>query len=392
MILFEKALAIVSAEALPLETEEVSLENACGRVLAADVISDIDMPPFPKSAVDGFACRKADVKTGAELIVIETIPAGSSPLKTPGSGECSRIMTGGMLPPGADAVVMVEDTSVSSDNRIRLVKAGKTENVCLPAEDLKKGEKVLEKGKRILPADVAVLATVGCYRVRVFSVPKVGILSTGNELVEPWETPGGPKIRNSNSFQLMAQASQIPASCRYFGIAGDTEDELFDKMKEALGLCDVLILSGGVSMGDFDHVPAAMERTGAEILFRKIAIQPGKPTVFARAGRRYIFGLPGNPVSSFVLFELLVKPFLLRMTGCSEMPAELMLPIGEDYRRKSAERKSVIPIMIRDSKVHPVSYHGSAHINAYSGADGMMFMEIGQTEVRMNDPVHVRLL
>ncbi|MCX6287705.1 MAG: molybdopterin molybdotransferase MoeA, partial [Bacteroidetes bacterium] len=265
-------------------------------------------------------------------------------------------------------------------------------NICYRAEDIKNGQKVLDIGTRIEPAHLAVLASVGNTKIWVARQPHIGIISTGNELVEPDQKPDGSQIRNSNAWQLLAQARQIPVRCSYFGIADDSPEELKDKLSMGLYETDIVILTGGVSMGDFDYVPAAMESLGASILFKSIAIQPGRPTVFARYNDQFIFGLPGNPVSSFVLFELMVKPFVLKMMGCHAEPLVLSLPMGVDFSRKKSSRKSVIPVMIEKGVVYPLEYHGSAHINAYTNANGMMIMDIGQTEIKKGEPADVRPL
>ena len=392
MISFEEALKIVLENAQPFGEEEVSWESACGRVLGRDVYSDINMPPFDKSAVDGFACRMEDLHEGAELKVIETIAAGSEPVKAIKPGECSRIMTGGMLPNGANSVIMVEHTESLSTDIIKFIQEKTARNICYFSEDIKEGQKVLDKGMKIGPAHLAVLASVGNTMIWVAGQPHVGVISTGNELVEPGEKPAGARIRNSNAWQLVAQAREIPVKCSYYGITDDTAEDLHDKIAMALYETDIVLLTGGVSMGDFDFVPAAMEGLGAEILFKSVAIQPGRPTVFARYNKQFIFGLPGNPVSSFVLFELMVKPFILGMMGCKELPVTIQIPMGVDFSRKKSERKSVIPVLVRDNAVFPLEYHGSAHINAYSRANGMMIMEIGQTEIRKGEPANVRPL
>jgi molybdopterin molybdotransferase len=392
MIPFEEALEIVLNNAVPLGEEMLGMDSAAGRVLSRDVFSDIDMPPFDKSAVDGFACRMQDVVCGMELRRVETIPAGTVPANPVHEGECSKIMTGGMLPLGADTVIMVEDTEMSSADHIKFIKENTDRNICYRAEDIKKGQKVLEKGTRLEPAHFAVLASVGNTAIWIARQPHIGIISTGNELVEPEQLPSRSQIRNSNACQLVAQARQIPALCSYFGIADDSPEELKDKISVGLYEADIVILTGGVSMGDFDYVPAAMESLGAKILFKSIAIQPGRPTVFARYNKQFIFGLPGNPVSSFVLFELMVKPFVLKMMGCNERPRVLKLPMGVDFSRRKTSRKSVIPVNVDDGAVYPLEYHGSAHINAYTKAGGMMIMDIGQTDIKKGEPASVRLL
>jgi len=399
MILFEDALKTVLSQEMHPASERVSLSDSLGRILAEDIFSDSDMPPFDKSAVDGYACMISDfpepvagVQNVVELDISETIAAGSVPKNIVSRGRCSKIMTGAMIPPGADCVIMVEDTEQIGESRVRISRKQIVKNICYRAEDIKMGDRVLQKGMQVTPAHIAVLAGVGAVNPLVAKQPRVGIISTGDELVEPGITPGPAQIRNSNAWQLEAQVKALPARPSYYGIVGDTGPGMRKTIDLALDENDVVLLTGGVSMGDFDFVPAVMQEAGVEILFKSIAIQPGKPTVFGRRNKTFIFGLPGNPVSSYVLFEMMVKPFLLRMMGCSVDPVTLTLPIGTDYSRRKSGRKSMIPVIIRNEAAFPVEYHGSAHINAYSVANGIMILEIGTTTIKKGEQVHVRPL
>jgi molybdopterin molybdotransferase len=221
---------------------------------------------------------------------------------------------------------------------------------------------------------------------------EVGILSTGDELVEPEHIPPPSMIRNSNAYQLLAQVSSAGMIGRYAGIATDEKSVLAALLSDSLDRNDVVLLTGGVSMGDFDRVPEVMEELDIDILFKKIAVQPGKPTVFGRRGNQFVFGLPGNPVSSFVLFEVLVKPFLLGMMGCTQKPVIIRLPAGADLKRKNLSRKSFIPVTISDGQVFSIEYHGSAHINAYTLADGIIAIEAGKTGLEKGEIADVRLI
>jgi len=389
MVLFEKALEIVLGQDFKQETERVPFQEALHRVLAEDIFADMDMPPFDKSAVDGYACRIADIAS-APLTMIETIPAGKIPKKPVGPGQCSKIMTGAMLPEGADCVVMVEDTKTSAENSVIITSEKTARNICYKAEDIRKGDRVLEKGTLSRPAQIAILASVGAVHPLVAALPRVTVISTGDELVEPDGIPGRSKIRNSNAYQLLAQIREIPAKGIYCGIASDTPESLSEIIASAFSNSDVVILTGGVSMGEFDYVPAVMKELDVEILFKSIAIQPGRPTVFGKKGNQFIFGLPGNPVSSFVLFEIMVKPFLLKMMGNNDIPVLFRLPMGINYSRKKSGRKSLLPVEIRDGKVFPVEYHGSAHIYSYTRAKGVISVKIGNSEIREGEYVDVR--
>jgi len=262
--------------------------------------------------------------------------------------------------------------------------------MCYRGEDSRTGDVGLQKGLRISPAHVAVMASVGVTNPMVAKLPRVGIFSTGDELVEPGITPGMAQIRNSNACQLEAQVRQVPALPTYYGIAPDESAELRKTIDLALENNDLVVLTGGVSMGDFDFVPAVMKEAGVDIFFKSIAIQPGKPTVFGCRDHAFIFGLPGNPVSSFVIFEALVKPLLLMMMGSSGKPLEFTLPLGADFSRHNSSRKSMVPVIMKDGIVFPVEYHGSAHINAYSIANGIMNIPIGTTMLKKGEKVNVR--
>ena len=391
MILFEDALEIIKEVAQSLPGEMVTLDTSAGRILFEDVYSDMHMPPFDKSAVDGYACRRADLDK--ELRVLETIPAGKVPGKTIGEGECSKLMTGGMLPQGADCVIMVEDVEITGEDRIRFSGIKTALNYCKMAEDIRRGDKVLDKGTLIRPQEVAILASVGCAGVMVYKQPRIGIISTGDELVEPSETPAISQIRNSNAWQLMAQAQQAGCRTSYFGIARDTEEATLEIIRKASLENDIVILTGGISAGDFDFVPTVIQQAGYEIKFRSIAVQPGKPVIFATRGNQYLVGLPGNPVSSFVQFELLVKHLIRLITGKTSKEIQITAPMGIDYKRKNNSRKAFFPVYFSDEgTVLPVEYHGSAHIHSYIYAQGIAAIEIGKDTISKGTLVHVRLV
>ena len=389
MIAFEEALNIVISSAIQLDTESVLLGQSMNRVLACDVVSDMDMPPFNKSAVDGFACRTEDI--AFPLTVVEVIKAGQVPVQSVGSRQCSKIMTGAMIPEGADAVIMIEDTTENPKGEIHFDGKKIVANICYRAEDIRKGQMVLEKGTRIHPGHIAVLASVGCVMPMVYRQPVVAVLSTGDELVEPAETPKPSQIRNSNAAQLTAQISAINAVPLYFGIVPDDEKQTRKSIEKALSEADVVLLTGGVSMGDFDFVPKILEELKVNILFSSIAVQPGKPTVFGQREGKYIFGLPGNPVSSFVQFEMLVKPLLYAISGHTYRPVEFKQPLLVDYSRKNNQRRAFVPVtFLQSDGVVPIDYHGSAHIHAYVAADGIMSVPPGVSQFKKGDLVDVR--
>jgi molybdopterin molybdotransferase len=390
MIRYEEALQIVLNHTYSIGSESVSIQESTGRVLAEDIFSDINMPPFNRSAVDGFACRIADIHQ--PLDIIETVRAGLFPSKIIKPGECTRIMTGAPVPQGADCVIMVEETIELAPGRIRFTGEQTKANISPFAEDVKNGDRVISSGTMTGPQHIAIMAAVGHINPRVAKKPKVSVISTGDEIVEPHLKPGISQIRNSNGYQLAAQAVKAGAIPVYMGIAPDNEDDTFCAITDALAQSDIVLLTGGVSMGTFDFVPKIMEKAGIEILFRTIAVQPGKPTIFGLKGDKRIFGLPGNPVSSFTIFEILVKPMLWKMMGMMEPARNLRLPLGQDYLRNRSDRMQWLPVQICDGRVYPLEYHGSAHIFSMATADAIAAIPFGTTKLSAGDLIDARPL
>ena len=391
MIPFSEALETIKSFARTHGSERVNLFDALRRTLAEDVFSDISMPPFNKSAMDGFACRKSDLKN--QLQVVEEIPAGTIPAKTIGENQCARVMTGAMVPEGADFVIMKEDIEEIAPNFVRCNRETSRANICYTGEDVKSGDLVLKKGDVISPAHIAILASVGCTDPLVYKRPTVAIISTGNELVEPGEKPGTSKIRNSNSYQLMAQNQQLGVTSDYLGIIPDDENSVKNILTLALEKYDVTIISGGVSLGDFDFVPKILNELKVNIRVHGMNVRPGKHLLFGERANHYVFGMPGNPVSSFVQFEVLVKPFLNTLMGKTAEEAFLHLPIEEDYLRKKGDQLVFVPVSLTNQgTVLPLEYHGSAHIHAYSFAQGIMEVPKGISLIKKGETVCVRPL
>jgi len=371
MIPFDEGLEIIKRFAIPLGSEQVDLFRALKRTLAEDVFSDISMPPFNKSAMDGYACRKSDMKN--TLQVIEEIPAGSIPTKTIGENQCARIMTGAMVPEGANLVIMKEYIEEIGLNQVRCNRETTNTNICYEGEDVKAGELVIKKGDVITPAHIAILASVGCVNPLVYRLPSVAILSTGDELVEPHEIPGISKIRNSNSYQLIAQTQQLGITPDYLGIVPDDEVSIKNMIAHALEKYDAILISGGVSVGDFDFVPKILKELKVNIHVHGMEVKPGKHLLFGEKTNHFVFGMPGNPVSSFVQFEVLVKPFLTAMMGKPTDDSFLHLPLEKDYMRKKGDQLFFVPVTLTEQgTVIPLEYHGSAHIHAYTLAQGIM--------------------
>ena len=391
MIPFEEALGIVLDSARMLDSEPVDITRAVNRILTEDVKSDMDIPPFDRAVMDGYACRREDLAN--ELTIIETIQAGTPSKKVIGPNQCTKIMTGAPVPKGADCVVMVEFTENPTDNTVRFIGEKTDDNIRPQGEDIRTGQVVLSKGTRIKPQHIAILASVGHTQVLVAKRPKVGVIATGDELVEPQLKPNPGQLRNSNSYQLTAQLDSVGAVVTYYGIARDIADDIDRTFKKAASENEVVIISGGVSMGDFDLVPGILKQNNVELLFEKIALKPGKPTVFGISEKVYCFGIPGNPVSTFAVFELIVKPFLYRLMGHAYALPNVKMPLAESIKRRDTERREWLPITITDTgTLKHIEYHGSGHIDALRTADGLVCMDVGVAEIPKGTVVRVMLI
>jgi molybdopterin molybdotransferase len=348
----------------------------------------MDMPPFNKSAMDGFACRRADINSPMKLSGI--IKAGDMQDYVVEEATCYKIMTGGRMPLNADCVVMVEETTENEDGVVFTGTKTK-DNYVTRAYDIKSGDVVLTKGTLIAPQHIAVLASVGAIHIKVYQQTKVAVIATGDEIVEPHIVPNEAQIRNSNASQLLAQIRQMGALPIYLGIAKDDKQETEKFIAKALQIADVLLLTGGVSMGDYDFVPEVLIKLGVDIKFDKVAVKPGKPTVFGITDSCVIFGLPGNPVSSFSIFHLIVRPLIYKTMGHLQKTTEVCTFISEDFSRRSATRTEWFPVVLNsDGTVSPVSYHGSAHIHALCNAQGLMRINPGVNSIHAGDKVYVR--
>jgi len=320
MISIEEAQGILLANLPECRFERVPFKAAPGRILAEDIVATSDVPPFCRAGVDGYAVIAADIADApVELRVVGESRAGGGMPGKLNPGEAMAIMTGAPVPEGANAVQLIEVCEVlEPGKRVRILKPIRVhENIAPKASEARAGAVVLKAGHRIGPAEMAVMATFGYTQVKVYQKPSVALLATGDELVEVEETPQQGQIRNSNAYCLSCQLRYMGFEPDYLGIARDTMEDLRRKM--LLGLeHDVLIITGGVSMGEYDFVRNVFQELGLDILFNKVAIKPGKPTVFARKGNKLVFGLPGNPISSLVTFECFVRPALGRLCGMAK--------------------------------------------------------------------------
>ena len=403
----DEALRLVLDAAPPPATEPVPLGEALGRALVRVLPSTVDHPPFDKSAMDGFAFDPA--LPAAVLKVVQSVAAGSEAGRRLGRGECARIMTGAPLPPGAGAVQRIEwtepvvpkgddaGTAGVGAEFVRFTRPETGSNVILRGENLRRGEPLL--GPRLLaPQDIGILASSGYAEVEVARRPRVAVLSTGNEVVEPGRPLGGAAIYDSNGPQLAAQARSAGCVATFLGIARDEPGRLAEALGRALDGFDVVLVSGGVSMGDFDLVPRTLEALGVRRVFHKVAMKPGKPTWFGLRGTTAVFGLPGNPVSTFVNFEFLLKPHLARRMGLEPRPRMLRAVLAAPVSRRESDRVEFLPVRIeRDAErgidlARPLGYRGSSMLNILAEADGLVRVEIGVDRLEEGASVDARLI
>jgi len=400
MLEVAEALAEVLARVRPLEPGTETLSPAVlGRVLAADALADADSPPFAKSLRDGYAVRAADCATpNAELKVVAEIAAGVVPTKPIQPGECARIFTGAPMPDGADAVVMQEDTQPLDGDRVRITDANvkPAQWVFARGTEMRAGEVALPAGTVINPAALGVLASLGMVQASLFDEPRVSVVATGNELVEAGQRLQPGQIRNTNGPMLAAQVARAGGRVENLGIAPDTPDDLRSLIEDEIDFADVLLLAGGVSVGKFDLVPAILEELGVTIHFRQVRMKPGKPLLFGTKGRTLVFGLPGNPVSAFVCFELFARPALAAIAGhAGRGPRTTLLPIAEALAVTN-DRPTYHPAKLELGEsgyaVRPLPWMGAPDLRGLQPADALLVLPPGETRLDRGQSVRVVML
>jgi molybdopterin molybdotransferase len=400
MISFKDALNIVLDSVSALEPAQVSILDALGLVAAEGIVSTERIPPFDNSAMDGYAVRSEDIagaseKKPVELTVLMDLPAGQHTDQPVGKGEAIRIMTGAPVPPGADTVVQVELTKRTDGGARILREHEKGKNIRRAGEDIAIGQKVLEVGDEITPAKIGLLASVGRSKVEVVRRPVVAILATGDELLEADEPLEPGKIRSSNSYTLSSQVKACGAEPKYLGIARDTMDDVLAHFREGLS-ADMIISSAGVSVGDYDYVKDALEELGVEFKFTKVAIKPGKPTVFGLLGNKPVFGLPGNPVSSMVTFEQFVRPAILKMMGRRRLLRPVVDAIlEEDIKKKPARMSLVRAVARKDGDEYYVTTtgpQGSGILVSMDHANAIILFMKGIERLKKGERVKTQLI
>jgi molybdopterin molybdotransferase len=400
MLEVAEALAEVLARVRPLAARAEALSPAVlGRVLAADVRADADSPPFPKSLRDGYAVRSADCAApGAELRVVAEIAAGVVTTRTIQPGECARIFTGAPMPDGADAVVMQEDTQPLDGDRVRIADARVKPQqwVFARGAEMRAGDVVLHAGTALNPAALGVLAGLGLTAANLRPAPSVSVLSTGNELVEPGEPLKPGQIRDSNGAMLAAQVMRAGATPLPRGIVRDEPAATRAALGDAMTSADVLLVVGGVSVGKFDLVPATLEELGVAVHFRQVRLKPGKPLLFGTKGQTLVFGLPGNPVSAFVCFELFVRPALRLLAGHADPgPRLTRLPLAEgvaEVNDRPTCRPAALELGDEGYRVRPLPWLGAPDLRGLQPADALLVLPPGESRLDAGQLASVVLL
>lgn len=399
----EKHLKVSEAQQIIIDAigtmgmESVALAQSLGRVLGEDVRANRDQPPYDVSAMDGYALRSADVGNAPVILeVIEDIKAGDMPSKTVQAGQCARIMTGAPLPQGADAVLRVEDTQALSDGRVQIncsVKIGN--DIRYRGESMRDGEVVLTAGTEIVPGVVGMLAMVKAANIKVYRQPRVAILSTGDELEGLHDAFDANKIPDANSYALMAQVQALGIQPVLLGIARDDPDELRSYLQMGLRY-DALLVSGGTSVGVHDYVRPTLEALGVQMKFWRVSMKPGHPMAFGATDKTFVFGLPGNPVSSMVCFEQFVLPALRRMMGYPRLhrrtvPARLT----HDVKHKHS-RTEFVRVTLRSEEdgyaATSTGAQGSGILPSMAKADGLLVVPASSQGLAAGEQVLVQLL
>lgn len=393
--MFENSEMISLAEALDtveqklsditLPTEIVPVRQAFGRVIVEDQKARIDVPPFNKSAMDGFAVGEGDERD--EYNVIETVQAGCVPKKQLTSETAIKVMTGAPVPEGTAKVVMIEQTHLK-DGKVRILSHTKDINICPKGQDVRAGDIVLHAPATLGALEIANLISVGITEVKVTRPVRVAILATGNEIVNSVENLQPGKIMNSNSPMIECLCRKYSLEINSSKSIPDNRDATVSALREALRTSDIIILSGGVSVGDYDYVADAINLVGLNLHFNRLAVKPGKPMTFASLEEKAVFGLPGNPVAVFLMFHIFVLHAARLMMGIKTGTRYFNLPLADDFNRRNAERMAFLPCKLtQEGLLEQVEYHGTAHLRALLDSDGFFIVPKDVTEVKSKEKI-----
>ena len=387
---YQQARTLLLQQVAPLETEIVPLEQCGGRVLAEDIAAEEDIPPFDRSPYDGYAFRASDTAGASPerpvtLRVLEEIPAGSVPRFPVMLGTASRLMTGAPIPVGADAVVMYEKTQFTQDTVTIFQSFAPGTNIVRAGEDIRVGTVLAHRGARIDPGLAGTLASLGIVRPTVYRVPKIGILSTGNELAEAEQTPEPGRIRNSNRYALAAALNREGWEAVYLGTAGDDTAAIAALLERGLAECDAVLSTGGVSVGDFDLTPIAMEQAGAHLLFQRTDIKPGMACAYGMREGKLVCALSGNPASALTNFYVLALPALKQLAGYrTPLPAEFPVSLAEGFPKQSTATRFLRgKLEIRDRRAWMATSRdqGNVVLSSAIGCDMMAAIPAGSGPV-----------
>jgi molybdopterin molybdotransferase len=384
-----QAIAVLDAAEVRPRAIEVPLAEADGFVLRQDVRADRDYPPFDRSLMDGYAVHTTDTAhVPVDLDVIGEIAAGAPSARDFAKGQTVAIMTGAPLPQGADGVVPVEHVEKFSASTIRVLSASAPGRfIARRGSDVRAGETVLKKGTRLGPAQLAALATVGTSKVPAFAKPRAALLSTGNEIVSFDQVPAGSQIRNSNSLMLVSLLKQLGCDVTDLGTVRDDRNSVRDSLERGMKF-DLLFVSGGMSMGEYDFIPRTLAELGADLQITKLRIKPGKPFVFARKDDCHIFGLPGNPVSAFVCTARLASRLIARLSGTEPVENWIHASLSESLPA-NGPREFYQPVFCRDGVAVPLKWKGSADVFTLASANGLLARAENEPALPAGAPVRV---
>jgi len=381
MLSVKEATEKVLSSPVKYKTDNVYILDSLFNVLAEDIISQDDIPSCDNSAVDGFALKAADL-LGAERsqsvklrLFREDIPAGKITCSVIESGTCMKIMTGAPIPQGCDCVVMKEDVLKQGNDVLIFSEHKQGENIRFRGEDIKKGDTVIKKGKKIYPADIGVLASIGRSEVLINKQPVIGIITTGDELIEISNKLEMGKVRDSNSYFLAAQILETRTIFKKYGILKDNKDLLMEHILQALNECDILLLTGGVSVGDYDYVKEVLKNIGAEFIFSGVKQKPGKPVTFLTFKDKFIFGLPGNPVAAMVCFEIYVRPLIKKIMGDDRLfRKKILAKAADSYSHKDGRTEFIrVKLDCQENGFYftTTGAQGSGVLTSMAEADGL---------------------
>ena len=394
----QEALTLILGHTLNFPLENISITTALNRIIHQDIITHFPQPPFDKSAMDGFAYHSDDLSSSVGKsfhVHTQTISAGQVFSGKLAADECLRIMTGAPIPSGCNAVHRLEFTRTNADT-VTFTKNETSSNIIFKGQNQAAGSVLL--GPRMLKSmDIALLASAGIESVDVVQQPKVGIISTGDELLPAGQAWKEGFIYDSNSYFLSCALRQMNIPCIFYGIVKDNEQDLKNACTKAFSECDIVLFSGGVSMGDFDLVPGILADLHVRQILHKVRLKPGKPLYFGRLEKQAVFGFPGNPVSNFVCFELFIKPYLYQCMGIDYKAQEFMIPMAQEYTRKEADREEYLCARLgkgQDGQLtaETLPYRGSSMLSVLAQADILIRLDIDKKHFAKGELVHARLI